>query len=102
MELKVNCGKITLKPMKLGKYYELMRLYRQNKDDVILSQNLIIHSIDSWTLSDEAGNLLPVNIDNLLQNVTLDFLAELDKAVNEVNKLPVPEKNALPATSALS
>lgn len=87
MEVKVNCGTITLAPMKLAKYYELMRLYRQNKDDILLSQNLIIHSISYWTLSDDSG-ALPVTVDNLLQNVTLDSLDELDKAVKEVNKLP--------------
>lgn len=94
VEVQIGEAVITMATMKLSKYFEVMKLHKANKDDILLTQNLILHSIRSWTIKDADGNVVDVNTKNLLDYVNLDCLSALDKVATEVNNLGPEEKNS--------
>jgi len=94
-EIETNAGVIRFKTVKSRVWYDLLKERQQTGDDILFSQKLIIASIESWDLKDEKGNILPINLDNFLDNVDVSYLNNITEIVKEINNLPKEEKKTL-------
>ena len=86
-------AEMTLEPMLLETYFDIMRANEKTPDDLLVGQQVIFKSITAWTIKDKTTlAVLPVTMENLLRNVTLDNLNELSKTAARVNKIEKEQK----------
>ncbi len=58
------------------------------------ADEVIFHSLSSWDLTDEKGNLLPVTRENFDEYFPNECTDDVYEAAGKLNSLPEDEKNA--------
>lgn len=76
---------------------EINRRYDESKSDTEFQKLLMFHSIKSWDLKDESGNVLELSLDNFVNKLSAVHYTRLLLECKDINGISENEKKAFAA-----